>query len=134
MIRKRTPSIDEEVASAQLGGYPGANEGIDDHQIRVPVTQLRDAAAAIRAAHFDPAAGRKRQVPTDERGELDVRLEHYLSRGRAGRGQVPRQGHARATHVDYAFSLTRRGHAIDDVGQPLHVIELEPQWIVEVDV
>ena len=28
----------------------------------------------------------------------------------------------------------RLGHAVEDIGQPLHVVELQPQWIVKVDV
>jgi hypothetical protein len=134
MIGKSAPSIGKKVAGGQLGRHPGANEGVDDHQICVRVSQLCNAAAAVGAAHFDPTAGGKRQVPAHKSGEFDVRLEHDLGRGRSGRRQVPRQSHTRAAHVDYPYPPPPLGQAIDDVGQPLHVVEFQPQWIVEVDV
>ena len=43
-------------------------------------------------------------------------------------------GRVAATHVDYAQSPARLGHAVDDVGQPLHVVELQPHRIVKINV
>ena len=56
MIGKGPPSIHEKFVRRQLGRHPSANEGIDDHQVGVPVAQLGDAAAAVGAAHLDAAA------------------------------------------------------------------------------
>ena len=74
------------------------------------------------------------EVATDEGSELDVRLEHDLRRARSRRRHVPGNGHCGASHVDQPQPLPWLGHAVDDIDQPLHVVEFQPQRIVEVDV
>jgi hypothetical protein len=73
-------------------------------------------------------------VATDEGSELGVRLEHYLRGARARRRHIPRQGHRSAPNVDHAQPLPGFGHAVEHIDQPLHVVELQPQRIIKIDI
>ena len=98
-VNESAPSICEKRRCGELRGDPGTDEGVDDHEIRVAVVKLRDAAPTVQAAYFNPATRRQRQILPYKGGQLGVWLQDDLGRGWAGRGDVPRQCHCRAANV-----------------------------------
>jgi hypothetical protein len=73
-------------------------------------------------------------MPTDESRELDVRLEHYLRRARARCGHIPRQSHPSTPDMDHPQPLPWIGDAVKHIDQPLHIVELQPQRIIKIDI
>ncbi len=73
-------------------------------------------------------------MPADEGGERGVRLEDHLRGPRPGLGDVSRQGQAGSADVHGPHRRGPDERSFDEVGDPLDVVELEPQRVVEVDV
>jgi hypothetical protein len=72
-------------------------------------------------------------VATDEGGELDVRLEHDLRE--LGRVAATYRGRVIAAPPTWITAATASfGNAVKHIDRPLHLVELQPQRIIKINI
>lgn len=118
----------------EVGGYPRAAEDIRDQDVEGSGRGPFQQAPGVRAVHGDAAVGGDRQLFGDQFEEPEIGLGDVLAGARPGRGGVAGQGERTAAEVEYVQRCARCRRAVDDMGEPSRVLELQVFRCVEVDV
>ena len=106
--------------------------GVDEDDVGTGVLEAGQTAHAVETTHADAVATRKGQPTSHCVGECGIRLEHDLWRAGAGVLNPSRERQPGAADVGDA-QWAGRGQGVDAHGQVLHVLEVEPGGVVEVD-
>ncbi len=118
----------------EVRGDARAAEDVGDQDVGAVVGRRLQPLPGVRAVHGDAASRRQRQLLGDQFEQSVVRLHDVLAGAGAGGGEVAGQRQGAAAEVDDVERIARCGHGVQDVGEPLGVLELQVRGRVQIDV